>query len=85
MIYYSRCNFSAPRGASIHCFDLVYPQREKRAWDAMVTRISLSWGLCKAEPPLNPHVARTARDAAEITAHATNPRRPCGEMLPRAH
>ncbi len=42
MIYYSRCNFSAPRGASIHCFDLVYPQREKRAWDFIVTRISLS-------------------------------------------
>jgi hypothetical protein len=33
-IFYSRCN--------IHCFDLVYPQDEKRAWDAVVTRISLS-------------------------------------------
>src|SRR6478672_1517804 len=30
-IYYSRCNFSRVRGPSIHCFDLVYPQREKRA------------------------------------------------------
>jgi hypothetical protein len=41
-IYYSRCNFSrSPRGA-IHCFDLVYPQAEKRAWDPVVTRISLS-------------------------------------------
>ncbi len=38
-IYYSRCNFSRP---AIHCFDLVYPAREKRAWDAIVTRISLS-------------------------------------------
>jgi hypothetical protein len=37
-IYYSRCNFSR----SIHCFDLVYPQDEKRAWDPVVTRISLS-------------------------------------------
>jgi hypothetical protein len=42
MIYYSRCNFSALRRATIHCFDLVYPQPEKRAWDAIVTRISLS-------------------------------------------
>jgi hypothetical protein len=42
MIYYSRCNFSTLRGATIHCFDLVYPQSEKRAWDAIVTRISLS-------------------------------------------
>jgi hypothetical protein len=38
-IYYSRCNFSR---SAIHCFDLVYPAREKRAWDAIVTRISLS-------------------------------------------
>jgi len=41
-IYYSRCNFSELRGGTIHCFDLVYPQSEKRAWDAIVTRISLS-------------------------------------------
>ena len=41
-IYYSRCNFSRVRGPSIHCFDLVYPQREKRAWDPIVTHISLS-------------------------------------------
>jgi hypothetical protein len=38
-IYYSRCNFS---GGAIHCFDLVYPRREKRAWDAVVTRMSRS-------------------------------------------
>jgi hypothetical protein len=40
MIYYSRCNFS--RARAIHCFDLVYPKEEERAWDAVVTRISLS-------------------------------------------
>jgi hypothetical protein len=40
-IYYSRCNFSA-RHSTIHCFDLVYPQSEKKAWDPVVTRISLS-------------------------------------------
>jgi hypothetical protein len=38
-IYYSRCNFS---DSAIHCFDLEYPTREKRAWDAIVTRISRS-------------------------------------------
>jgi hypothetical protein len=38
-IYYSRCNFSP---SAIHCFDLVYPAGEKRAWDSIVTRISLS-------------------------------------------
>jgi hypothetical protein len=38
-IYYSRCNFS--RG-TIHCFDLKYPEQEKRAWDDIVTRISRS-------------------------------------------
>ena len=40
LILYRRCNFSA--GAMIHCIDLQYPRREKRAWDAIVTRISLS-------------------------------------------
>jgi len=39
MILYSRCNFS---GGAIHCFDLRYPQQEKRSWDAIVTRMSLS-------------------------------------------
>jgi hypothetical protein len=42
LIFYSRCNFSADAGGAIHCFDLVYPQREKRAWDPVVTRISRS-------------------------------------------
>jgi hypothetical protein len=41
-IYYSRCNF--PYGASgpIHCMELVYSKAEKRAWDPVVTRVSLS-------------------------------------------
>jgi len=42
LIYYSRCNFSGPARRVAHCFDLVYPQGEKRAWDPVVTRISLS-------------------------------------------
>jgi hypothetical protein len=41
-IYYSRCNFSRSARRAIHCFDLVYPQAEKRAWDPVVTRKSLS-------------------------------------------
>ena len=41
-IYYSRCNFSRSARGAIHCFDLVYPQDEKREWDPVVTRISLS-------------------------------------------
>ena len=42
LIFYSRCNFSADAGGAIHCFDLVYPRDEKRAWDPVVTRISRS-------------------------------------------
>jgi hypothetical protein len=42
MVYYSRCNFVRQDIPSIHCFDLQYPQQEKRSWDAVVTRISLS-------------------------------------------
>ena len=41
-IYYSRCNFSHNFGGAIHCFDLRYPEREKHAWDSIVTRISRS-------------------------------------------
>ena len=31
LIYYSRCNFSGGMRVT-HCFDLVYPHEEKRAW-----------------------------------------------------
>jgi hypothetical protein len=42
VILYSRCNFSGGARGTIHCFDLKYPREEKRSWDAVVTRISLS-------------------------------------------
>jgi hypothetical protein len=40
-IFYTRCNFDHGR-ATIHCVDLAYPRREEKAWDRIVTRISLS-------------------------------------------
>jgi hypothetical protein len=42
VILYSRYNFSGGARGVIHCFDMKYPQEEKRSWDAVVTRISLS-------------------------------------------
>jgi hypothetical protein len=42
LILYRRCNFSDLRGGMMHCVDIRYPSREKRAWDSVVTRISLS-------------------------------------------
>jgi hypothetical protein len=42
VVFYSRCNFSSEMGGAVHCFDLIYPQREQRAWDPIVTRISRS-------------------------------------------
>jgi len=42
LILYSRCNFSSDAGGAIHCFDLVYPSAEGRAWNAIVSRISRS-------------------------------------------
>ena len=41
-IYYSRCNF--PNGASgpLHCVEMAYNRSEKRLWDSVVTRVSLS-------------------------------------------
>jgi hypothetical protein len=41
-VLYRRCNFSGNRGRTMHCIDLAYPVREKRAWDSTVTRISRS-------------------------------------------
>jgi hypothetical protein len=41
-VLYRRCNFSGSDGGTMHCIDLAYPLSEKRAWDAPVTRISLS-------------------------------------------
>ena len=37
-IVYTRCNFAA----RIHCIELAYPDGEKRTFDGIVTRISLS-------------------------------------------
>jgi hypothetical protein len=39
-VHYTRCNFG--RGGAMHCIDLTYPRSETRAWDRIVTRISLS-------------------------------------------
>jgi hypothetical protein len=41
MIFYRRCNFPAS-GRRVACFHMDYPKQEKRAWDGVVTRISLS-------------------------------------------
>jgi hypothetical protein len=41
-VYYSRCNFSRSPRPLISCFDLTYPEAQARAWDAVVTRMSLS-------------------------------------------
>ena len=38
-IFYARCNSSADH-TRLHCINMVYPAREKRRWDAVVTRIS---------------------------------------------
>lgn len=40
MIFYRRCNFS--RDKRLSCLQLDYPQSEKRGWDGIVTRVSLS-------------------------------------------
>jgi hypothetical protein len=41
LIFYRRCNFTDDfaQGA---CFDLLYPRSEKKKWDNLVTRMSLS-------------------------------------------
>jgi hypothetical protein len=41
-IYYSRCNFPEGPSGPRHCIYVNYNESEKRAWDSIVTRISLS-------------------------------------------
>jgi hypothetical protein len=41
-IYYGRCNFPDGANGPIHCMELVYSKSEKRLWDPIVTRVSLS-------------------------------------------
>ena len=38
-VWYNRCNFA---GGYVHCVLINYPRAWERAWDGMVTRISLS-------------------------------------------
>jgi hypothetical protein len=42
VISYRRCNFSRGANGRVGCIQLNYPQRQKRAWDAAVTRMSRS-------------------------------------------
>jgi hypothetical protein len=42
VIFYRRCNFSGGADNRVGCLQLDYPRSEKRAWDDVVTRISLS-------------------------------------------
>ncbi|MDC7784178.1 hypothetical protein PQJ75_05975 [Rhodoplanes sp. TEM] len=41
-IFYSRCNFPARAAGRMHCIYVAYPRAEEKAWDDIVTRISLS-------------------------------------------
>jgi hypothetical protein len=41
-IFYQRCNFRPGDRATVDCFEITYPAREKKAWDAIVSRIGRS-------------------------------------------
>src|SRR5204862_7513393 len=41
-VFYSRCNFPDRRRGDMRCIFLQSPERETKAWDTLVTRISLS-------------------------------------------
>jgi hypothetical protein len=41
-IVYERCNFRPGDRATVDCFEITYPAREKKSWDAIVTRIGRS-------------------------------------------
>jgi hypothetical protein len=41
-VFYSRCNFSRDRHRTMRCIFVQYPEEEIKAWDRVITRISLS-------------------------------------------
>ncbi len=41
-VFYSRCNFETKTQGNIGCFFIEYPESETKAWDRIVTRMSLS-------------------------------------------
>jgi hypothetical protein len=41
-IFYERCNFRPGDRATVDCFALTYPARERKTWDPIVARISRS-------------------------------------------
>jgi hypothetical protein len=41
-IFYRRCNFRKGDMATVDCFELTYPARDKAAWDTIVARIGQS-------------------------------------------
>ena len=41
-VFYSRCNFEPKPQGKIGCIFIQYPERETKAWDRIVTRMSLS-------------------------------------------
>ena len=68
MILYRRCNFAPRADRRVGCVQLEYPQAEKRAWDEVVTRVSLSLrntvrviSLNRPSPPAPPTGARPPR------------------------
>ncbi len=63
-VFYSRCNFPHRRRGDMRCVFLQYPEREAKAWDAVVTRISLSL----REEPLGAGMASS--DRARIGRHS---------------
>src|SRR6266496_4566740 len=41
-VFYSRCNFETKTQGNIGCFFIEYPESDTKAWDRIVTRMSLS-------------------------------------------
>jgi Protein of unknown function (DUF3551) len=81
MIFYRRCNFF--RDKRVSCFQLDYPEGEKREWDSIVTRISLSLAAAerRSEPnedslAVNQVLGGTAQSImcpAATTGHSAGP------------
>jgi hypothetical protein len=70
MISYRRCNFF--RDKRVSCFQLDYPEGEKREWDNIVTRISLSLAAVKRRSEPNEDSLAVKQDSVGETIKAVN-------------
>ncbi|GKQ53531.1 hypothetical protein BRSPCE3_43860 [Bradyrhizobium sp. Ce-3] len=83
-VWYNRCNFS---GRLVHCVLINYPAEEERAWDEVVTRVSLSLSGSRSRRRVyrTTGTAGPRSERAEIVRNPVNETEDHGSCLARLY